>query len=49
LLYRGLKLGALGFYERFQLAFSGVPVPAKIGTSALDQYFGAVIVVGYAF
>jgi hypothetical protein len=48
LVYKGLKIGAEGMYERFSLTFdpstAGV---AKIANSGTDQYFGGVIVVGY--
>ena len=49
--WRGLKLGVLGYYERFVLTFSGAgtPPPAKVASSATDQYFGGVLVVGYAY
>jgi hypothetical protein len=46
--YKGLKLGLEGFYERFDLDFKpGNVAPAKSATSATDQYFGGLIVVGY--
>lgn len=47
-IYKGLKLGAQGFYERFSLTFNpGSAMPAKVANSGLDQYFGGVITVGY--
>jgi TolB-like protein len=47
-LYKGLKLGAEAYYERFQLQFTpGNLMPAKAANSGTDQYFGGVIVVGY--
>ena len=49
LVYKGLKIGAEGMYERFSLTFnpSAASAPAKIANSGTDQYFGGVIVVGY--
>jgi hypothetical protein len=53
--YKGIKLGAMGYYERFQLTFTGSdPPPAKPGNGefaqrAVDQYFGGVLVLGYVF
>jgi len=53
--YRGLKLGVSGFYERYAFTFLGsTPPPAKPGngetaTSAVDQTFGGVLSVGYEF
>ncbi len=47
-LYKGLKLGAEGYYERFSLKFTpGALMPAKSANSGTDQYFGGVILVGY--
>lgn len=46
--YKGLKLGAEGYYERFSLTFTpGATMPVKVANSATDQYFGGVITVGY--
>jgi hypothetical protein len=47
--WRGLKVGVLGYYERFQLGFSNgaEPAPAKLATSAVDQYFGGILLLGY--
>jgi hypothetical protein len=49
LVYKGLKVGAEGMYERFSLTFNptAAAAPAKIANSGTDQYFGGVIVVGY--
>lgn len=49
LVYKGLKLGLEGLYERFSLTFNPTAAtpPAKIANSGSDQYFGGVIVVGY--
>jgi hypothetical protein len=49
LVYKGLKLGAEGMYERFSLTFNpgAATMPGKIANSGTDQYFGGVIVVGY--
>lgn len=48
LVYKGLKLGVGGLYERFGLTFKpGSVAPAKSATSAVDQYFGGFISVGY--
>jgi hypothetical protein len=49
--WRGLKIGALGYYERYVLTFSGTgtPPPTKVASSAIDQYFGGVLVVGYVY
>jgi hypothetical protein len=49
--WRGLKVGALGSYERYVLGFSGTGVvpPMKVASSAIDQYFGGVIVIGYVY
>ena len=47
--YKGLKIGVGGMYERFGLTFHPPAnvVPAKNATSAVDQYFGGLISVGY--
>ncbi|MDB4966891.1 MAG: hypothetical protein JWN44_2580 [Myxococcales bacterium] len=46
--YKGLKLGAEGYYERFSLKFDpGAAMPAKVANGGTDQYFGGIIVVGY--
>lgn len=46
--YKGLKLGAEGYYERFSLKFvPGSATPAKVANGGTDQYFGGIIVVGY--
>jgi outer membrane biosynthesis protein TonB len=51
--YRGLKISVSGFYERYELTFVGSdPPPAKPGNgqlaqSAVDQYFGGVLTLGY--
>jgi hypothetical protein len=51
--YRGLKISVSGFYERYELTFQGSsPPPAKPGNgeiaqSAVDQYFGGVLSIGY--
>lgn len=53
--YRGLKLGLVGYYERYELRFTGSdPPPAKPGNGelarrAIDQYFGGLIALGYVF
>ncbi len=49
LVYKGLKIGAEGLYERFSLTFNPTAAmpPAKIANSGTDQYFGGIIVVGY--
>jgi hypothetical protein len=49
LVWKGLKVGAEAYYERFSLTFNpaSMPAPAKIANSAVDQYFGGVILVGY--
>jgi hypothetical protein len=51
LVWRGLKIGGLGYYERYTIAFSGTgtPPPQKVASSAIDQYFGGVFVLGYVF
>jgi hypothetical protein len=55
LVYKGLKLGVAGFYERYQLTFLGSdPPPLKPGMgelaqAAVDQYFGGLLIVGYVF
>ncbi|HEX4460452.1 MAG TPA: hypothetical protein VIA18_20885 [Polyangia bacterium] len=47
--YKGLKIGVGGMYERFGLTFHPPAnvTPAKTATSAVDQYFGGLISVGY--
>jgi hypothetical protein len=46
--YKGIKLGVEGHYERFSLTFTpGNTMPVKVANSATDQYFGGVITVGY--
>jgi hypothetical protein len=51
--YRGLKVGLNGFYERYQLVFKGggaLPGPGSTPPEgAVDQYFGGVLVLGYAY
>ena len=49
LVYKGLKVGVEGQYERFSLTFNptAAAAPTKIANSGTDQYFGGVIVVGY--
>ncbi len=44
--WRGLKLSAAGFYNRYSFAFAGTGalMPAQ---SAVDQYFGGVFSIGY--
>ena len=55
LVYKGLKLGLGGFYERYDLTFLGSdPPPLKPGSGELaqrgaDQYFGGLLIVGYVF
>jgi hypothetical protein len=46
--YKGLKLGLEGYYERFNLKFvPGNTMPAHQAGAAVDQYFGGIITVGY--
>lgn len=51
--YKGLKIGVGGFYERYELDFLGSnPPPAKPGNmevaqTAIDQYFGGFLSLGY--
>ncbi|MCU1283056.1 MAG: hypothetical protein JWM53_6602 [bacterium] len=49
LVYKGLKIGVEGLYERFSLTFNPAAAnpPAKVANGGSDQYFGGVIVVGY--
>jgi TolB-like protein len=49
LVYKGLKIGLEGLYERFSLTFNPTAACAtcKVANSGTDQYFGGVIVVGY--
>jgi hypothetical protein len=51
LVWRGLKVAVLGYYERFSLTFSGTgnPAPQKIANSATDVYFGGILAVGYQY
>ena len=49
IVWRGLKIGALGYYERYVIAFSGDGAPVKVASSAVDQYFGGVLLIGYVF
>jgi hypothetical protein len=49
LVWHGLKVGALGYYERYVIAFTGAGSPQKVASSAVDQYFGGVLVIGYVF
>jgi hypothetical protein len=49
LVWRGLKVGALGYYERYVIAFSGDQAAVKVASSAIDQYFGGVLLIGYVF
>lgn len=49
-IYKGLKVGGVGFYERFGLTFQpGTPAPQKMAGKATDQYFGGTLLVGYVF
>ena len=46
--YKGIKLGLEGYYERFSLTFKpGMTMPVKVANSATDQYFGGIFTVGY--
>jgi outer membrane biosynthesis protein TonB len=51
--YKGLKIGVGGYYERYELDFLGSnPPPAKPGNgqlaqTAIDQYFGGFLSLGY--
>lgn len=47
LVYKGLKIAASGFYERFTLKFAGTGNPAKAANSGTDQYFGGFLAIGY--
>jgi hypothetical protein len=49
--YRGLKLGVTGYYERYSLTFNQMNMQAMntAAASALDQYFGATASIGYAY
>jgi hypothetical protein len=50
--YKGLKLGAIGYYERYSFSFdpSFMPPPGQmLFTSAVDEYFGGMILLGYVF
>ncbi len=53
-LYKGLKMGISAFYERYKLAipttqFIGSAGASTKATSAIDQYFGGVVSLGYVF
>jgi hypothetical protein len=46
--YRGLKVGAGAYWERFALSFNhATPTPFKTANSAVDNYYGGIITVGY--
>jgi hypothetical protein len=45
--WRGLKLGGVGFYQRFAASFNGAPGMRGVANGAVDQYWGGVLAVGY--
>jgi hypothetical protein len=48
LVYKGLRLGVQGMYERFSIVFGYDPNNrAKIADGATDEYYGAMVVLGY--
>jgi hypothetical protein len=47
LVWRGLRLGAKGFYERFNMRFGYDPDRVRIADTATDEYYGGVLVIGY--
>jgi TolB-like protein len=48
LVYKGLRLGALGFYERYKIVFGYDPNNrAKVADGATDEYYGGMLLLGY--
>ena len=48
LVWRGIRVGAAGMYERFNLVFGYDPSNrAEIRDSATDEYYGGMLVLGY--
>jgi hypothetical protein len=48
LVWRGIRLGAQGYYERFMTVFGYDPANrAKIADGATDEYYGAMVLLGY--
>ena len=51
--WRGLKVGAAGFFSRYAFAFPPLdPTVTATGThptSAVDQYFGGLFSLGYEY
>jgi len=49
LVWRGIRLGAMGFYERFGAAYGYDPNRALIADTSTDEYYGAMLLLGYVF
>ena len=48
LAYKGLRIGALGMYERFAIIFGYDPSHrVKIADGATDEYYGGMLLLGY--
>lgn len=48
LVWKGVRLGASGFYERFNVVFGYDPNNrAKVADGATDEYYGAMLLLGY--
>jgi hypothetical protein len=46
--WHGLKAGVGAYWERFALSFThAAPQPFKIASSAVDQFYGGLITIGY--
>ncbi len=49
LVWRGIRLGAQGSYERFAARYGYDPDAVQKRSTSIDEYFGAVLVLGYVF
>ena len=49
LVWRGIRLGVQGSYERFAARYGYDPEAVQKRSTSVDEYFGAVLVLGYVF
>jgi hypothetical protein len=49
LVYKGIRVGAMGFYERFGATYGYDQTAAMIANTSTDEYYGAMLLLGYDF